>query len=169
MIAKGYCQCGCGEKAPIITESHPSRGLIKGEPHKYVCGHHMRSSPTEYLVNEKTGCWEWQRKTSRGYGRKRVNGKKVLAYKFYYEQKNGPVPIGFELDHICENKKCVNPDHLIPVTHAENVRRGKSAKLTWDKVEQIRERHLEPLLALSQEFNVSLTAISNVINYKTWV
>jgi hypothetical protein len=55
-------------------------------------------------------------------GRWRTKG--VAAHKFAYQAIVGPVPKGRELDHLCENKLCVNPAHLEPVTHQENVIRG---------------------------------------------
>jgi hypothetical protein len=47
-----------------------------------------------------------------------------MAHRVAYEQFVGTVPDGLELDHLCENKACVNPGHLEPVTRSENVRRG---------------------------------------------
>ena len=73
-------------------------------------------------------CIVWTGVTSRGYGRLQLNnGKRVVsqaAHRFAWEQQNGPVAEGFELDHLCRNTICVNPAHLEPVTHLENVRRG---------------------------------------------
>jgi len=57
-----------------------------------------------------------------GYGR--VHGG--LAHKAIYEAEHGPVPDGLELDHLCRNKACVNPNHLEAVTHLVNVRRGQA-------------------------------------------
>jgi len=47
-----------------------------------------------------------------------------LLHKQMWERLVGPVPEGMELDHLCRNTKCINPDHLEPVTHGENIQRG---------------------------------------------
>jgi hypothetical protein len=61
-------------------------------------------------------CWIWTGKLDRGYGR----------HKAVYEALLGPVPTGLELDHLCRVRACVNPPHLEPVTHKENVLRGET-------------------------------------------
>lgn len=71
------------------------------------------------------GCWPWHAGLDgHGYGKFWLNGKMRQAYKVMYELLVGPVPSGTELDHTCRNRVCVNPGHLEPVTHRENVRRG---------------------------------------------
>ena len=73
-----------------------------------------------------TGCWFWMDRSTngRGYGRVYYQGKSCQAHRAYYELLVGPIPDGLELDHKCRVTMCVNPDHLEPVTHRTNVRRG---------------------------------------------
>lgn len=78
------------------------------------------------------GCWPWGGgKSGGGYGSFAVDSRdgergatNVKAHRWSYEHFVGPVPDGLELDHLCRNRGCVNPAHLEPVTHLENVRRG---------------------------------------------
>ena len=75
-------------------------------------------------------CWLWTGAiNSHGYGNiglGGVNGGTASAYCVAYQLLVGPIPEGMELDHLCRNTRCVNPDHLEPVTHRENLLRGRT-------------------------------------------
>jgi hypothetical protein len=75
-------------------------------------------------------CWLWTAaKSSGGYGRLNVEGRLVQAHRLAYELLTGPIPPELDIDHLCRVHNCVNPDHLEPVTHAENTRRGNGGHL----------------------------------------
>lgn len=70
-------------------------------------------------------CWEWQGHcVPGGYGQFRWDNRGNYAHVYGYEMKHGPVPNGLEVDHLCRNQRCCNPDHLEAVTHRENQRRS---------------------------------------------
>lgn len=76
-------------------------------------------------IGSPTDCWLWVGPIDKGgYGRIGVDYRNRSAHSVAYELVKGPVPVGFELDHICRNRSCINPAHLEPVTHQENMRRG---------------------------------------------
>lgn len=71
-------------------------------------------------------CWHWTAaRHPLGYGAFRPEGRRrvVRAHRWSYEFFVGPIPPGLQIDHLCRNPRCVNPDHLEPVTPGENVRR----------------------------------------------
>lgn len=84
---------------------------------------------------EPSGCWKlpWAPRGN-GYSRLSFGGKQHYGHRWMYERFRGPVEDGLELDHLCRDRACCNPDHLEPVTHAENVRRGDAGKsgLFWE-------------------------------------
>lgn len=68
---------------------------------------------------------EWQNALTNGYGTFAPKRFALLpAHRVAWELLVGPIPEDLELDHLCKNPRCVNPNHLEPVTHAENCRRG---------------------------------------------
>lgn len=73
-------------------------------------------------------CWLWIGTVNHhGYGvASQGYGKIIQAHREVYRLLVGPIPVDLELDHLCRARHCVNPDHLEPVTHAENVRRGEA-------------------------------------------
>lgn len=90
------------------------------------------------------GCWLWTGgKRGCGYGTIRRNGKNTSAHVVAYEMLVGPIPDGLEIDHLCRVRLCVNPEHMEPVTHRENIRR--SIGNFGDKARQTECIHGHPL------------------------
>lgn len=81
-------------------------------------------------VDKTDGCWNWIAvRNPHGYGQFTVHhGTVRQAHRLAYLDLVGPVPVGLELDHLCRNRACVNPAHLEPVSHRENVRRGAQVR-----------------------------------------
>lgn len=74
---------------------------------------------------DDSGCWIWTAGKVQGYGKLKVSGRHWRAHRYSWEMLVGPIPDGLELDHLCRVIACVNPAHLEPVTHRENLRRGR--------------------------------------------
>ena len=81
------------------------------------------------LGPEIDSCWNWTaHKDKGGYGKFKLNGKTVSSHRLSYELYKGSIPKGLQIDHLCRNRGCCNPDHLEAVTGKENVRRGDVGK-----------------------------------------
>lgn len=77
------------------------------------------------------GCILWRgSKTRGGYGTANIGGRKTTAHRIAFEATKGPIADGLEIDHLCGDPLCINPAHLEAVSHAENVRRSRTARAT---------------------------------------
>lgn len=80
---------------------------------------------SKYVVDAETGCWNWTGYINRdGYGVGSLKRKSGAAHRLVFAFHKGPIPEGLTLDHLCRNRRCVNPDHLEPVSIRENLLRG---------------------------------------------
>lgn len=166
----GFCHCLCGgrtEPAPVTAKT---RSHLKGQPKPYITYHHARRKGLGYIEESRgytTPCWIWQGAFVGDYG----NSSGTLAHRRVYEDTCGPVPPGLELDHLCEVKACVRPDHLEPVTHAENMHRSVRSKLTVAQVRHMRRLARDTTLTraeLGRRFEVHASTVSAIVNGRTW-
>jgi hypothetical protein len=90
------------------------------------------------VVITDAGCWEWQGgfRAGTGYGRisvgSRADGTRrdLSAHVAAYLEFKGEIPEGMEIDHLCRNRACCNPDHLEAVPHKVNLRRAPTQPST---------------------------------------
>ena len=173
-IPYGYCYCGCGRKTRTAKYSCAEKGWTAGEPLRYINGHNRRKHTYEYRVEGRgyeTPCWIWLgSKTWNGYGQGKYRGKQILGHVFWYERLVGPVPEGKALDHLCRQRDCCNPEHVEPVTYAENARRGRATKLTVEKVREIKRapRSRGSVATLAARYGVSTHTIEAIRAGRLW-
>jgi len=80
-----------------------------------------------HIAKEPGGCWNWTLKLRKGYGYFTVKkGWSIRAHRASYVLHRGNIRDGLVVDHICRNRRCVNPEHLRLVSHIENVMIGES-------------------------------------------
>lgn len=139
-------------------------------------------------INEKTGCWEWQKcLSSNGYGAIHSGTSPTILLNSHvamFQVIHGPVPKGMVVMHTCDNKPCCNPDHLRLGTYLDNIRdafdkgimpqgeKHSLAKLTSEQVLEIyslRNNRPRGLLAsLGRKYGVDRMTIKQIMTGKNW-
>lgn len=95
-----------------------------GFPYARFMGPYQRRKLEENTRTAENGCMEWTGYLCSGYPYMRVHGIMVGAHRVAWVlHHNREIPDGYEVDHLCRNQICVNPEHLEPVTRRENLRR----------------------------------------------
>lgn len=126
--------CGARPIARQLCRKHYMRMQRHGSPEPGNTRAHSREQVlakiAERTIKTVDGCWEWQGAVGpNGYGYSAWAGQK-LAHRMSYEAHTGPIPDGLHLDHICRNRRCVNPAHLEPVEPSVNM---------WRKPDETRQ------------------------------
>lgn len=147
------------------------------------------------ITADDTRCWNWKGMIAHtGYGYFSISGKTILAHRQSYLLNNGEIPDGLIVRHTCDNRRCVNPSHIILGTHADNsadmVARNRQAKglrsgrytkpertakgegchlsvLKNEDVIEIRKRKMSSR-KLAKAYNVHRGTIVNIWTRKTW-
>lgn len=129
-------------------------------------------------------CWVWVGRLRKdGYGELRVSGPITLAHRCSWMLHRGPIANGLCVLHRCDNRQCVNPDHLRLGTVADNnadcVAKNRQArggrlsvtKLTPEMVREIKAKYQKwkcGARVLAEEYGVSLYTIYDVVTGYTW-
>ena len=168
-VGDGLCACGCGGATSRWKYTLIKIGVKRGDFRVFIKGHTNKVSDlsTRYVVDQYSGCWEWTGHIANsGYGRL---GRK-WAHRVSYESSGLVIPDGKQLDHLCRNRKCINPTHLEPVSPATNSRRGELTRLTAADVLEIRASAGRGAsnASIARRFGVSDRHVGHIVLGQKW-
>lgn len=167
----------CGTSfLPAGRRANPERAFCST-----VCARKSRTKDPidrfwKYVQKESHGCWIWIGGcTSDGYGSfSAIPGKQtMLAHRFSYQLHYGTLP-DLEICHSCDNPPCVNPNHLFPGTHTQNMRdavaKGRLGNgLSLEIAREIRALHrVLPNATIAERFNISESLVWFIVANKIW-
>jgi len=107
--AKGYCNAHYSRMSKGRDMTSPIRDVGATDQARFWS-----------KVDKSGECWNWTGAIQFGYGVFRINGSTRLAHRVSIAWKDGAVPEGAEVDHMCFNRRCVNPEHLRLLSHSLN-------------------------------------------------
>ncbi len=169
----GLCNCGCNLPAPIAKTTARNLGIVKGEPLRFINGHH-NLLPESYTVEDRghdTPCYVFRNAKGKGYGYVHRGGKFIYVHRYFWERENGPLREGRQLHHECGVKNCVRLSHLTPLLVTDHQRIHPRAVLTMEKAREARRLVLVNGMRrkdVAELFGVSCGVIEAAVNGKTW-
>lgn len=130
-------------------------------------------------INKTDTCWNWIGSTTKnGYGVIRIgHSLDVYAHRMAWELHNGAIPTGMHVCHHCDNRRCVNPDHLFIGTQHDNMRdmanKGRNSPnrlYTESTVRAAVDRYISGVSSadVSQEFGVSRVQLRKWVKGEQW-
>lgn len=116
-----------------------------------------------------TGCWEWTAyKSALGYGNFKVQGKHQLSHRVAFELYKGSIPNGNIVRHTCNNRSCVNPEHLVLGTQFDNMddlAKSRGTEYLLESPEGVVHKFYN-MSKFCRDNNLSQGCVSTVINGK---
>jgi hypothetical protein len=174
---------GCEKKTKSkgLCITHYTRLIRHGKLTTNIIVNNDKERLTSNAKQEENGCWNWQKFKKNGYGVSSLNGKVEQAHRASWTTFVGEIPDGMQINHKCNNRACINPDHLYIGTQKQNMddmknanranpAKGESsgmAKLKEEDVFLIRKSK-DSRKKLAEQFGVSLSLINAVKNNKIW-
>lgn len=180
------CRCTCGRekvisRSSLIDGSTKSCGCIPVGGHKELI----------YITDHNTNCWTCVSHTRKGegtYPTTMIDGVNTRISRLTFKDThpevlvNGEIPADMVVRHTCDNSKCINPEHLILGTQADNVQdcvdrnrrvyvsgeKHYNSKLSKNQVVEIINNTTEPQAALAERYNVSSACVSAIKCGRTW-
>lgn len=142
----------------------------------------MRKPIDRIEIDPVTGCHNWTGRPGQdGYGKLKRNGKYWRAHRWFYAQKNGPIPDGLLVCHSCDNRLCVNHEHLFLGTAKDNARdciaKGRKPAMRGTKnghakLDELAVLHIRdcdwPYAELVSRFGVSPPTVCDIRTRRTW-
>lgn len=123
-------------RAKLRFWSHKCKNIPK------LTNHQIARFWSQVDVGSKTECWEWRTGlTDTGYGQTTFNFKTYRAHRVAYTFFYGAIREGYTLDHLCKNRKCVNPNHLEVVSSYENMLRSDTSLINNYKKTHCKRGH----------------------------